>query len=303
MAAIFPKAQLSSPSNTPCFACGKSDDTLKKCKRCWYAFYCSKKCQIKDWKHHKPVCKYLKNSMEGWAELNQNQTPRVAWKTFNLTNPFHFLSKPPFDQKVERGKTALDLGCGRGGSTKVLLDRGWKVTAIDCFQEPLDKLRKEIAASNPESLESGQLTLLAGDVLTCNFPVVDLIVARDLMPYLPPNKLGVFLQKVERSLNPNGWFLGSLFDQNSRCQWSYGAWVVTDEKMCKALVEKVFDVESCGYRPKKTATATIDFLARKRESENKSLEVDNKKLDAQVDEARANNSLLETVHEELNNVE
>ena len=42
-----------------CNYCNKIDAKLKKCTRCKQAFYCSKKCQKKDWKNHKKVCKKI----------------------------------------------------------------------------------------------------------------------------------------------------------------------------------------------------------------------------------------------------
>ena len=42
-----------------CFAvgCTKAGDKNKRCGKCFVAMYCSKECQIANWKAHKPVCK------------------------------------------------------------------------------------------------------------------------------------------------------------------------------------------------------------------------------------------------------
>jgi hypothetical protein len=42
-----------------CHNCKKKDKeyTFKKCSRCKIYYYCSKKCQIDDWNHHKHYCK------------------------------------------------------------------------------------------------------------------------------------------------------------------------------------------------------------------------------------------------------
>lgn len=37
-----------------CEICGKKSDD--RCSQCKEVFYCSRKCQQKDWKMHKPVC-------------------------------------------------------------------------------------------------------------------------------------------------------------------------------------------------------------------------------------------------------
>lgn len=42
-----------------CEACGSPGATKKlmACRACHIAFYCSKECQVADWKRHKPACK------------------------------------------------------------------------------------------------------------------------------------------------------------------------------------------------------------------------------------------------------
>ena len=38
-----------------CYACDK-EGNMKRCSRCQHAFYCSKSCQKRHWKRHKPNC-------------------------------------------------------------------------------------------------------------------------------------------------------------------------------------------------------------------------------------------------------
>jgi len=38
-----------------CFNCG-SRENLKKCSKCQNTYYCSKECQVSDWKEHKKTC-------------------------------------------------------------------------------------------------------------------------------------------------------------------------------------------------------------------------------------------------------
>ncbi|KAI6115966.1 hypothetical protein F5141DRAFT_1266072 [Pisolithus sp. B1] len=44
------------PALTRCAACGKGDTPLSKCGRCKTNKYCSRDCQVKDWKTHKKNC-------------------------------------------------------------------------------------------------------------------------------------------------------------------------------------------------------------------------------------------------------
>ena len=43
--------------NRQCSHCSNKNDILKKCKRCCKVWYCSDKCQLRDWNVHKKNCK------------------------------------------------------------------------------------------------------------------------------------------------------------------------------------------------------------------------------------------------------
>ena len=49
-------------SHQSCAACGKRpEDSLSRCEGCHLVRYCNPECQGKDWKVHKPFCKYLQS--------------------------------------------------------------------------------------------------------------------------------------------------------------------------------------------------------------------------------------------------
>jgi len=50
------------------------DSKLLKCGGCKIQYYCSKECQVKDWKEHKKICKRMNNA-------NKNPTERDIWTT------------------------------------------------------------------------------------------------------------------------------------------------------------------------------------------------------------------------------
>ncbi len=47
-----------------CEKCGKKDKEMFLCSRCLYTSYCSKDCQINDWKFHRTSCKTTKKQAE-----------------------------------------------------------------------------------------------------------------------------------------------------------------------------------------------------------------------------------------------
>ncbi|TFY55407.1 hypothetical protein EVJ58_g8268 [Rhodofomes roseus] len=70
-ASVLPK-----PGNTVCAACQKAaapGETLKRCQNCRSAPYCSKECQVADWKKHKRICSvYMRDSALGFTTTNVN---------------------------------------------------------------------------------------------------------------------------------------------------------------------------------------------------------------------------------------
>ena len=55
---LVTRATCSTPPTPPsyCQSCGKTELRLFRCSACRSATYCSKECQCKNWKEHKPVC-------------------------------------------------------------------------------------------------------------------------------------------------------------------------------------------------------------------------------------------------------
>ncbi|KAF8520872.1 hypothetical protein BU17DRAFT_46113, partial [Hysterangium stoloniferum] len=54
-----------------CCKCG-SKESLKMCSRCAECGYCSKECQMEDWKEHKDIC----------TDILSRKTDRMIFRTF-----------------------------------------------------------------------------------------------------------------------------------------------------------------------------------------------------------------------------
>ena len=76
-----------SESNNICSFCKQvfSVETLKKCASCREAQYCSKDCQVKDWKGHKPMCKLFNtvqsSSIQSPPPTLNNKCPTISRNT------------------------------------------------------------------------------------------------------------------------------------------------------------------------------------------------------------------------------
>ncbi|XP_038047660.1 uncharacterized protein LOC119721773 [Patiria miniata] len=69
-----------------CGNCGKTATNMKECASCSNAWYCSKECQLTDWKSHKPSCKEAKDSMKKLAEKLQKR----AVVTYSISGDFPY---------------------------------------------------------------------------------------------------------------------------------------------------------------------------------------------------------------------
>ncbi len=223
-----------------CTYCLKSpgDKTVEKvydCGRCYFATYCSAECQKADWPTHKTVCRWLADQSTGLKPRQFLGLPHPAWKVHPTGLVFSRLLETPFDSTLEDGteKVVIDLGCGNGWSSAQLLKRGWKVIAVDFFEEQLQATRHN--ASNHQFLKStpeavaARLETVRCDVFGYQFPTnVDLVIVQNPFPYIDPVKVGTLFRRIHTSLKPERWLMGSFFEPNHIGIKTYGAWSVRD---------------------------------------------------------------------------
>jgi hypothetical protein len=76
-------------NNAPCGACKRTDQKCLMCQGCERIFYCSKECQLVDWKTHKTVCDTKSNLVRTLLEYDKNitlpQSIKLARRTAQLT--------------------------------------------------------------------------------------------------------------------------------------------------------------------------------------------------------------------------
>jgi tellurite methyltransferase len=107
-------------------------------------------------------------------------------------------------------KIALDLGCGAGRDTRLLLERGFKVIAVD--SEP--RVRKFIEKLH----QFGDLTYVESTFASFDYKNYDLINAHYSLPFSPPESFGLVMDKILGSLNADGLFVGQFFGVND--EWN-----------------------------------------------------------------------------------
>lgn len=108
----------------------------------------------------------------------------------------------------------LDLGAGVGANTLPMAKSGAHVTAIDQSKELLTVFANQ---STKIKCPSKNLRLRRGDVTTMESygGPFNLVVAVDILPYIPPAHLRSTMEKIQKCLEDRGLLIGTIFSTTS----------------------------------------------------------------------------------------
>ena len=112
------------------------------------------------------------------------------------------------DGESGSGRLAIDLGCGAGNEAIALLERGWRVHAIDGEPRAIEILTERV----PTELAEG-LTTEVRFFHEANLPEADLVFASLSLPFAADHlrdSVAVALQAV----HAGGWFVGVFLGHN-----------------------------------------------------------------------------------------
>jgi trans-aconitate methyltransferase len=137
---------------------------------------------------------------QGWEEYYQKTRGRAPRPL--LLNALDYFS----DGSAPAGRTAIDLGCGDGTETAVLLERGWNVLAIDGEPTSIAHLLGKISKEGQERLQTQ-----VANFQDVRLSPADLIHASFSLPFCPPEHFGVFWTKIVKAIKPGGRFAGQFF--------------------------------------------------------------------------------------------
>jgi len=90
----------------------------------------------------------------------------------------------------------LDLGCGRGGNTVFLFEKGFNVTAVDNDKEIIEEIKKVYPGINA----------INKDILDFDFPEqeYDLVLTMNLLHFFKLEDVKLLINKILKSLKDNG---------------------------------------------------------------------------------------------------
>ena len=109
---------------------------------------------------------------------------------------------------------AIDLGCGEGSETVVLLARGWNVLAIDGDAGGIKRLIEQAPNGSQHRLQT-QVSKFEDVTL----PTVDLVHASYSLPFCDPAHFSTLWEKISNAIKPGGRFAGQFFGVNDT--WAF----------------------------------------------------------------------------------
>ena len=118
-------------------------------------------------------------------------------------NVRYFIEK----MKCSSGK-AIELGCGAGNDTVYLIKNNWKVLAID-RENVEERIAKRL---NDKELE--KFTFKQQNFESLELEKSNLIVANYCLPFCNKNKFEELWNKIESSIDDEGYFIGNFFGTN-----------------------------------------------------------------------------------------
>ena len=114
-------------------------------------------------------------------------------------------------EKFPKGEPfhAVDLGCGDGTETAVLLSRGWQVLAIDAEEAGIKRLLDKIPEESLPRLQT-QVAVFEEIVL----PPTDLVHASYSLPFCHPSQFPAMWEKITNAIRPEGRLAVNFFGVN-----------------------------------------------------------------------------------------
>ncbi len=95
---------------------------------------------------------------------------------------------------------ALDLGCGAGGDTFYLREKGYEVTSIDSSEKVLEYIPTAVISTFEKFNYAREK--------------YDLVNAQFALPFCSPDSVDDVFRSIKESLQPDGLFVGQFFGPN-----------------------------------------------------------------------------------------
>jgi len=155
-----------------------------------------------------------------WSGFYQHQAGRKVRPTFTEAMDAWR------DLRGDSVGTAVDIGCGDGLETRVLLAGGWQVLAVDADSHVVERVIAGTSEAERERLTVRHATYaeLVPDGGPVELPAADLVYAGFALPFCAPEVFERLWAGIRASLRPGGVFAGQLFGPKD----DFAAWPDTN---------------------------------------------------------------------------
>lgn len=119
-------------------------------------------------------------------------------------------------ESVSEPRLAIDLGCGAGRDTQLLLESGWRVLATDGHADGIRRLRERKICREAEA--DGRLEARVEPFERADLPTASLVNASFSLPFCPPAAFEGLWARIDCALGPGDRFAGQFF--GDRDDWA-----------------------------------------------------------------------------------
>lgn len=216
-------------------------------------------------KHQRPIISgpiYVK------GQRVADDLPTIQKELFSMSNAMSHLFFEYVQIKGLKPKTVLDLSCGIGPNSIPLLKHRVYVKAIDNMMlEAYSQNVKNRMDRQFVTLKCADLTTLEKYTEEAN--AADVVIATDVLPYLPILCWKSTMEKIVFSLKPGGYLFGTVYvkaplnnDYTIEVDESFGAQYFVIDNLAERLV-KHSGLEMLECRLRKDSFGVWEFVARK----------------------------------------
>ncbi len=140
---------------------------------------------------------YYLNSNLGSEEFKKYKGKKVHETIYNFANLLGDV----------KNKKILDLGCGRGDLVIELARRGALATGVDYSKDGIDLAKAALKIQSKEI--KSRTNFFVKDIVKTDFEKnsFDIVVSTDVFEHLYKEELEIVVEKLSKTLNPNGFLL------------------------------------------------------------------------------------------------